>query len=88
MLVRDAHIAQFAVSGHAVDIIFLDFAKTFNKSPHYAVIKALANHGISGKILRWFSSFLSGRIQQVLLNASYLSAVDVVSDIMQGSVGP
>ena len=89
MLGTDAHIAQRAASGYAVDIISFDFAKAFNKSPHHAVIKALADHGISGTALRWFSIFLSGRTQQVRVNASYSSSVDVVSGITQTSIaGP
>ena len=73
MLATDAHIAQLAASGHAIDIISFDFAKAFDKSPHHAVIKTLANHGNGGTALRWFSSFLRGRTQQYRVNASYSS---------------
>ena len=52
MHVTDAHIAQLASLGHAVDIISFDFAKTYNKSSYHAIIKVIASHGMSGAALR------------------------------------
>ena len=38
-------------AGDNTDIIYLDFAKAFDKVPHYRLIKKLEAHGIGGKIL-------------------------------------
>ena len=38
-----------------VDIVFLDFAKAFDKVPHKRLILKMRNHGIHGKLLDWIS---------------------------------
>ena len=38
-------------SGQSVDIIYLDFAKAFDKVPHVRLSTVLNAHGISGEIL-------------------------------------
>ena len=35
----------------AVDIIYIDFQKAFDKVPHKRLLKKLISHGIAGKIL-------------------------------------
>ena len=42
-------------SGQSVDIIYLDFAKAFDKVPHF-------------EILNWINAWLTGRGQRVVLN--------------------
>jgi hypothetical protein len=37
--------------GHAVDVLYLDFAKAFNKVPHERLIAKCKGLGIDGKIL-------------------------------------
>ena len=37
--------------GENVDIVFLDFAKAFDKVPHKRLILKMRSHGIRGKIL-------------------------------------
>ena len=71
------------------DIISFDFAKAFEKAPHWAIVRALIDHGIRGAPLMWFISFLRGRTQQVRVGESYSSIVDVISGVVQGTVvGP
>jgi len=36
-----------------VDIIFLDFAKAFDKVPHGRLLAKLQAHGMGGQALRW-----------------------------------
>jgi len=38
-------------AGGNVDIVFLDFAKAFDKVPHKRLILKMRSHGIQGKIL-------------------------------------
>jgi len=41
--------------GENVDIVFLDFAKAFDKVPHKRVIMKMRSYGIRGKILDWIT---------------------------------
>ena len=45
-----------------VDIVYLDFAKAFDKVSHDLLLVKLHNFGIRGNLLRWFRDFLSGRV--------------------------
>ena len=55
-------------SGQAVDVVYLDFAKAFDKVPHYRLSTVLEAHGITDRVLTWIGSWLSGREQRVVLN--------------------
>ncbi len=47
--------------GDAIIVIFLDFAKTFDKVPHKWLIAQLAGHDMKGRVLNWIRSWLAGR---------------------------
>ena len=55
------------------DIIYLDFAKAFDKVPHNRLLEKISKHGIDGKVLTWISERLSGRWQQVCVGGQYSS---------------
>ena len=38
---------------NGVDVIFLDFAKAFDKVPHQRLSSKLLSHGIDGQIRQW-----------------------------------
>jgi len=44
-----------------VDVIFLDFAKAFDKVPHKRLLPKLQSHGIGGQVVRWIAPWLKGR---------------------------
>ena len=46
-------ISHCVENGDNVDVIYLDFAKAFDKVPHHRLKLKLRAHGISGKILNW-----------------------------------
>lgn len=75
--------------GYSVDVIYLDFAKAFDKVPKKRLISKLKAHGISGNLLAWIESWLTGRKQRVILNGESSPWRDVLSGIIQGSIlGP
>ena len=50
--------------GDDVNVVYLDFAKAFDKVDHGVVLKKLKSLGIGGKLGRWIHCFLTGRTQQ------------------------
>jgi len=46
------------------NVIYLDFAKAFDRVPHNELLQALA----TGDLWLWFSSYLNNRAQCVCLN--------------------
>jgi len=40
-------------SGSSIDVVFLDFAKAFDKIPRQRLLSKLKSHGISGKVFKW-----------------------------------
>ena len=72
-----------------VDVIYLDFAKAFDKVGHGILLNKLKKIGINGKIDVWILNFLSNRQQCVAVNGTTSSEAQVRSDVPQGSVlGP
>ena len=73
-----------------VDVIYLDFAKAFEKVDHRILLNKLKKIGINGKIGVLIHNFLSNRQQCVAINRTTSSEAQVRSSgVPQGSVlGP
>ena len=52
-------ILQNYSSGVETDVIYLDFAKAFDKVDHNLLIAKLEIYGIRGKLLSWIKSFVT-----------------------------
>ena len=56
--------------GLDIDVLYLDFAKTFDKVPHKRLLKKVQAHGVSGKVYSWIENWLMDRKQRVKINSS------------------
>lgn len=82
-------LTQILDGGEAVDIVYLDFKKAFDRVPHCRLLEKLSAYGIRNQHLLWMSDFLSGRSQTVCVNGSFSDSTGVRSGVPQGSViGP
>ena len=58
--------------GSPVDILYIDFAKAFDKVQHSILLDRLQAIGIRGQILIWLESYLLGRRQRVKMGNSLI----------------
>lgn len=82
-------ILAYLEQGLNVDVIYLDFAKAFDKVDHGILCHKLREIGIGGKVGVWLHNFLNGRKQVVAVNNSVSLNSPVQSGVPQGTVlGP
>lgn len=59
-----------------------DLSKAFDSLPHSLILSRV---GVIESLLDWFESYLTGRLQRVVLNGSISPTVSVTSGVPQGS---
>ena len=67
-----------------VDVIYLDFAKAFDKVDHGMLLNKLKKIKINDEIGVWIHNFLSNRQQSIVVNGTTSSEAQVRSDVPQG----
>ena len=71
------------------DSMYMNFMKAFDKVPHRRLLHKMHRYKISEKVIKWVESFLSNRIQKVIVNDTESKCHQVTSRIPQGSIlGP
>ncbi|KAF2354669.1 Reverse transcriptase domain [Trinorchestia longiramus] len=73
-------------STKAVDLVYLDFQKAFDKVPHERLMAKVEAHGIRGNYSRWIRNWLTGRTQRVVIHDETSDPALVTSEVPQGSV--
>ena len=70
-------------NSRAVDIIYLDFQKAFDKVPHKKLMTKVRALGIVDEVADWVEDFLSDRKQRVVINGEYSNWATVTSGVPQ-----
>ena len=75
--------------GKEVHVVFCDTSKAFDRVWHKGLIAKLQHYGISGGLLSWFESYLSSRVQRVVLPGGKSEWLEIKAGVPQGSIlGP
>ena len=89
LLAHHNEVIEGLVNGSDVDVVYLDFAKAFDKVHHGILLNKLKNIGIRGEVHKWLESFLRGRTQKVSVEGALSDESQVTSGVPQGTVlGP
>ena len=89
LLIHIDNILNIVGNENNVDVIYLDFAKAFDKVDHKILLCKLHKMGIQGRIYNWIKSFLSNRTQKVIVDGEASESAEVKSGVPQGTVlGP
>ncbi len=75
--------------GLVTDIVFINLRKAFDTENFEILLKKLKYYGVSDVELKWFTSYLHGRMQTVIIDGSLSGSVLVTVGVPQGSIlGP
>ena len=75
--------------GLEVQAVFFDLQKVFDSVPHRLLIEKLHHLEVPSHLIRWISSYLHNRVQQIGVLGELSPPTSVVSGVPQGSVlGP
>ena len=82
-------VIKIILNGNEHDVIYLDFAKAFDKVDHEILLQMLKICGITGKLFSWIEKFITNRHQFVNIKGFHSVLALVISCVPQGPVlGP
>ena len=82
-------ICEALDDGKEVRAVFCDIKKAFDRVWHRGLVRKLFAYGIKGKLLFWFSDYLTNRKQKVVLRGGCSPAENIAAGVPQGSIlGP
>ena len=73
-------------SNNMVGVCLLDMSAAFDCVDHSILLQKLSLYGCSEGVIRWFSSYLSGRRQGVCINGAMSKLLKVKFGVPQGSI--
>ena len=56
--------------GYGVDVLYLDYRKTFDSVPHNMLLQKLTKYGICGRALNWIRDYLMSRTTRIGVRAA------------------
>ncbi len=80
LIVAEELITGMTDQGEPVDVVYLDFSKSFHSVCHHQLVKKMEAMGINLKIRRLVEEFLKNRTFRVKLGG-YLSSEGVVTSV-------
>ena len=79
-------VTKLADKKKEVSIVYTDLKKAFDSVPHDLLIYKLDNYGVRGRTLKWIESFLTDRVQRVIVNDKTSHLASIESGVPQGGV--
>ena len=61
-------MSDWVDEGKAVDIVYRDLKKAFDKVPHRRLLTKVRVCGIAGQVVNWIANWLSDRKQRVAVS--------------------
>ena len=84
LIAHQDEIVKAMEEGYNMEVVYLDFAKAYDKVDHHLLLLKMRALGIGGNMGKWCGSFLLERTQQVKIGDKLSSNVTIQSSVPQG----